>query len=264
VPLIAVHLFVFYFGILADDTPPVGLAAFAAAAISQGDPIRTGIQGFTYDIRTAVLPFMFIFNTELLMIGIENWLHAVIVIAGALTGILAFAAATQGYFQTRNRLWETAALLLATFVLFRPGFFWDEVYPPFIEKPGSQVVELAANAEPGTQLRLTVTGEDFNTGNPFSKTVVLPIGEAAGGLERLVEAGIEPREEDGRLLIDNVVFGSAAEKAGLDFDQEIVNLQVPTERPPKQLMFIPAIGLILLVAWQQRRRRSAPAPATTV
>ncbi|HKJ94266.1 MAG TPA: TRAP transporter permease, partial [Gammaproteobacteria bacterium] len=62
VPLIAVHMFVFYFGILADDTPPVGLAAYAAAAISGADPIRTGVQGFIYDIRTAILPFMFIFN----------------------------------------------------------------------------------------------------------------------------------------------------------------------------------------------------------
>jgi TRAP-type uncharacterized transport system fused permease subunit len=68
VPLIAVHMFVFYFGILADDTPPVGLAAYAAAAISRGDPIKTGVQGFAYDIRTALLPFMFIFNTDLLLI----------------------------------------------------------------------------------------------------------------------------------------------------------------------------------------------------
>jgi len=67
VPLIAVHLFVFYFGILADDTPPVGLAAFAAAAISGGDPIKTGVQGFMYDIRTALLPFLLIFNTDLLL-----------------------------------------------------------------------------------------------------------------------------------------------------------------------------------------------------
>ena len=71
IPLIAAHMFVFYFGILADDTPPVGLAAYAAAAISKGDPIRTGIQGFIYDMRTAVLPFIFIFNTQLLMIGID-------------------------------------------------------------------------------------------------------------------------------------------------------------------------------------------------
>ena len=261
VPLIAVHLFVFYFGILADDTPPVGLAAFAAAAISQGDPIRTGIQGFTYDIRTAILPFMFIFNTELLMIGVEDWLHAMIVIASAVIAMLSFAAATQGFFFTRSRLWETAALLLATFILFRPGFFWDEVFPPFLEKPGSQAIEVAAQAEPGSQLRLTVEGEDFNTGDTFQKTVMLPIGEAAEGAERLIEAGIETREEDGKLLIDNVVFGSAAEKAGLDFDQQIVNLQIPAERPPKQLMFIPAIGLILLVAWLQRTRRNLLTPA---
>ena len=69
IPLIAAHMFVFYFGILADDTPPVGLAAYAAAAISKGDPIRTGIQGFIYDMRTAVLPFIFIFNTRNKVMG---------------------------------------------------------------------------------------------------------------------------------------------------------------------------------------------------
>ena len=67
VPLIAVHLFVFYFGIMADVTPPVGLASFAAAAISGGDPIRTGFVAFFYSLRTAMLPFLFIFNTDMLL-----------------------------------------------------------------------------------------------------------------------------------------------------------------------------------------------------
>jgi TRAP-type uncharacterized transport system fused permease subunit len=70
VPLIAVHLFVFYFGIMADVTPPVGLASFAAAAVSGGDPIRTGVVAFFYSLRTAALPFLFIFNTDLLLIDI--------------------------------------------------------------------------------------------------------------------------------------------------------------------------------------------------
>ena len=122
VPLIAAHMFVFYFGILADDTPPVGLAAFAAAAISRGDPIRTGLQGFMYDIRTAILPFLFIFNTELLMIGIEGPLHLVLVVVTAIAAMMAFAAATQGFFITRNRFYETIALLLVAFTLFRPRF----------------------------------------------------------------------------------------------------------------------------------------------
>ena len=121
VPLVAVHLFVFYFGILADDTPPVGLAAFAAAAISGGDPIKTGIQGFAYDIRTALLPFLFIFNTELLLINVSP-AKAVLVFVVATVAMMLFAAATQGFWFVKSRKWESAALLLVALTLFRPGF----------------------------------------------------------------------------------------------------------------------------------------------
>lgn len=76
VPLIAVHLFVFYFGIMADVTPPVGLASFAAAAVSKGDPIKTGLTAFYYSLRTAALPFLFIFNTDLLLIDVD-WAHGI-------------------------------------------------------------------------------------------------------------------------------------------------------------------------------------------
>ncbi len=75
VPLIAIHLFVFYFGIMADATPPVALAAYAAAGLSGADPLKTGVQGFIYEMRTAILPFMFVFNTELLLIDIGSPLH---------------------------------------------------------------------------------------------------------------------------------------------------------------------------------------------
>ena len=136
VPLIAVHMFVFYFGILADDTPPVAMAGFAAAAISGGDPIMTGIQGFLYDIRTAILPFMFIFNTELLMIGVDSWYLLLITIVTALVAMLLFAAATQGYFLVKNRIWETVAMLLIAFTLFRPGYWMDQIYPPLDRKSG--------------------------------------------------------------------------------------------------------------------------------
>lgn len=263
VPLVAVHLFVFYFGILADDTPPVGLAAFAAAAISQGDPIRTGIQGFTYDIRTAILPFMFIFNTELLMIGVEDPIHMVVVILGAVIGMLTFAAATQGWFLTRNRLWETSVLLLITFTLFRPGFWWDQIYPPFDEHPGSEVVQLAAAQPPGSRLRLTVAGEK-DSGKAFRKTVILPLGEGQDGKERLLASGMDLHEKDGKMLIDNVVFGSPAEKTGLDFDQEIVNVQVPTGRPAKQWMFVPALLSLGLITFLQKARARRKVPATAI
>ena len=255
VPLIAVHLFVFYFGILADDTPPVGLAAFAAAGISGGDPIRTGIQGFTYDIRTAILPFMFIFNTELLMIGVTSWWYLILVIVIAVIGMLVFAAATQGFWLVKTPIWETIALLLIAFTLFRPGFWWDKLYPPLHEEPPSKLEQIVGAMEPGARIRIMIEGENLRDGSKFTKTVMLSVGDEKTATERLAGVGIEIRDEGGKTFIDNVVFSSPAEKAGLDFDQEILNVQVPSKRPSKQLMVIPAMLLLVLVWFLQRGRQ---------
>jgi TRAP transporter 4TM/12TM fusion protein len=120
VPLMAAHLFCFYFGILADDTPPVGLAAYAAAAIAKSPPVPTGLQGFMYDIRTAILPFMFIFNTDLILHNVTSWAQGLLIFAMACIGNFAFASATQGWFVARNRVWELPLFLLVTFILMRP------------------------------------------------------------------------------------------------------------------------------------------------
>ncbi len=121
VPLMAAHLFCFYFGILADDTPPVGLAAYAAAAIAKSPPIPTGLQGFMYDIRTAILPFMFIFNSDLILHNITSWVQGLLIFAMACCGNFAFASATQGWFVARNKVWEIPLFLLVTLTLMRPG-----------------------------------------------------------------------------------------------------------------------------------------------
>ena len=262
VPLIAVHLFVFYFGILADDTPPVGLAAFAAAGISGGDPIRTGIQGFTYDIRTAILPFIFIFNNELLMIGIDNWFHFVVVVVGAIIAMLVFAAATQGWFVTKSRWWETIALLLIAFTLFRPGFFWDEIYPPLTDESPQQLIQVLDRLEPGSQLRLELKGENMR-GDEYQKTVMLAVGNEATGAEKLSGLGIETRDEDGRIFVDMVGFGSPAKKAKIDFDQEILSIQMPLDRPNKEIMFIPALLLLALI-WRLQKTRVKKLEAVSV
>jgi len=266
VPLIAVHLFVFYFGILADDTPPVGLAAFAAAAIAKSDPIKTGIQGFIYDIRTAILPFLFIFNTELLLIGVTSIWHAVLVFVVALSAMLTFAAATQGFFLVRSRLWETAALLLIAFTLFRPGFWWDMIYPPYEEvAPTSveQVAEAASDVLPGQPLRLVAEGYTLE-GDFVTRHVALNLAGDGTGAERLSEAGLTLREDEGKVVIDMVTFSSAAEKVGLDFDWTITQVLSEADRPPRELMYIPAyllLGLIMVIQ-NGRRRRQATRAAT--
>ena len=254
VPLIAVHLFVFYFGILADDTPPVGLAAYAAAAISGGDPIKTGVQGFMYDIRTGILPFMFIFNTELLMIGIRGPMHLILVIVSATVAMLVFASATQGWFLTKNKLWESLVMLLITFILFRPGFFMDMVSPELQKMEANKIYEVAENLPENAQIRVQVKGETLE-GKAVDKVVMLPVGKKAEGKERLKNAaGLELREEEDKLVVENLEFGGAAEKQKIDFDWEIASVQVQNDRPAKQWLYLIGIGLIALIWFSQKAR----------
>lgn len=261
VPLIAVHLFVFYFGILADDTPPVGLAAYAAAAISRSDPIKTGVQGFTYDIRTAVLPFMFIFNTNLLLIDIDSVFHLITVIFGAVAAMLIFAAATQGWWLTKNRLWETAALLLIAFTLFRPGFWWDELYPPLQEVEAGQIVQLAEEAPKDATLRLSVEGENID-GDLERKIVMLPLGQPGEGMARLKSAGLNLIIEGNDVEVDYVDFGSPAQELGIDFGWKVLGIEQEADRPAKEWMMIPALLLLVLIGWLQRARRNESAEPT--
>ncbi|MBW1700383.1 MAG: TRAP transporter permease [Deltaproteobacteria bacterium] len=128
IPAIAAHLFCFFFGILADDTPPVGLAAYAASAIAKSDPIRTGIQGFTYDIRTAILPFMFVFNTDLLLINVTSWWHGVVIFVTGVLAMFAFAALTQNFFIAKNRIYEAILLAGVALMVLRPQIFMSYLH----------------------------------------------------------------------------------------------------------------------------------------
>ncbi len=262
VPLIAVHLFVFYFGIMADVTPPVGLASFAAAAVSGGDPIKTGVIAFFYSLRTAALPFLFIFNTELLLIDV-TWGQGIFVFIIATIAMLLFAAATQGWFLAKNRIYETVALLLIAFTLFRPGFWMDMVSPPYSEEAPVNIAAAALATPVGQDLRLRVAGMN-DLGDPIEFVAVLAIGEGATGEERLEAAGLAFRTDGDTMIIDDVGYDSAASIAGLDWDQEVLRVLRPLNQPSKYLMFIPALLLLGLVMFLQRGRnaRSSRKPAT--
>ncbi len=262
VPLIAVHLFVFYFGIMADVTPPVGLASFAAAAVSGGDPIRTGFVAFFYSLRTAALPFLFIFNTDLLLINV-GWGQGILIFIVATIAMLIFAAATQGFFIAKSRFYESVLLLLVAFTLFRPGFWMDMLVPPVTDVAPSELNATADKLAPGSELRLRVDGVD-DIGNPRSFVAILALGEGDTGAERVLNAGLETIEDEGKLIIDGVAFDSAAQNAGLDFDQVISGVLAPVDQPPKELMFIPALVVLALIVLVQRRRSGTgiPAPAS--
>ncbi|WP_194438424.1 TRAP transporter permease [Vibrio fluminensis] len=254
IPLIAVHLFVFYFGILADDTPPVGLAAFAAAAIAKSDPIRTGIQGFTYDIRTAILPFMFIFNTQLLMMGIDSWWHLLLTVISSIIAMLLFSAATQGWWFTRTKWWETILLLVLTFSFFRPGFWWDMIYPAKVYSPGTEIAQIAEQLDVGQTLELRVAGETL-AGDMVEKTVRLPFeDDAASAEERISSMGLMLTENEGKMIVDMVEFGSPAEASGIDFDWQIKYVVQDADRPMKEWVFLPCLLIVIALGANQKRR----------
>ncbi|MCR4269308.1 TRAP transporter permease [Nitratireductor sp. ZSWI3] len=264
IPLIAAHMFVFYFGIMADVTPPVGLASFAAAAVSGGDPIKTGFTAFFYSLRTVLLPFIFVFNTDLLLINV-GWFGAIWVTIQAIVAMLIFAAATQGFFMARNRLWESAALLLVTFMLLRPGFFLDLVQPPYLVTPPAQIFEAVKDEPADADIRFTIRGPNFdNPDRTTERTMAFNLGPEGETGEARFEAatGLAARIEDDRVILDEPFdMNSLAGKAlsNLDFyaDQpvEITAVEVSNEeRMPREVFYIPAALLLALVMFMQRRR----------
>jgi len=262
VPLIAVHLFVFYFGIMADVTPPVGLASFAAAAVSGGDAIRTGFIAFFYSLRTVALPFVFIFNTDLLLINVTV-VQGIIVFVVATIGILVFTAATMGFYITKSRIWETVALLLVAFALFRPGFFMDMIQPPFHETAPMALAQALEEAPAGSQMRIVVMGPDFDTLEEKEIHLALTVPDAEGGDARLAALGLMLTADGDQMIMDEPMFGTPLAKKLSSFDfygdepVQITNVQAPAKQLPKELMFIPALILLGLVTVLQRRRAAS-------
>ena len=257
IPLIAVHMFVFYYGIMADITPPVGLATFAAAAISGEDPIKTGVQGVTYAMRTALLPFMFIFNPLLLLIDVEGWGELVLVVGGATLASLTFAAATMRWMRVRATWLEVVLLLLVTFMLFRPDWFMNHFAGKYETRPAAQLLKIAADMPEKGRLVAVLSGMNLE-GDELHKTVAVPLpalpegsnatGDAAG-LQRLTAAGLTVMAMGDQAQIASVRFGSQARRAGWEQGWDIAEVKVPNpNRPSEFWVYIPAI-LILAFVW---------------
>jgi len=222
--------------------------------VSGGDPIKTGLQAFWYSIRTAILPFIFLFNTDILLIGVDTVLHGIWVFVYATIAILLLTAVLQGYFIIRSKLWETIILLMVSVALFRPGFFNDALFPPYHPADMGTVEEAIAPLEDNAELMLKIRTED-KLGEPIEHYMMLPLGKKTkSGAVRLHRLGIALHHEDDALLVDDVEFMSAAEKAGLRMDDQILEVGVPQPQPPRQWPYIPAFMLLGLVVYTQMKR----------
>ena len=251
-PLIAVHLFVFYFGLMADVTPPVGLASYAAAAISGGDPLKTGLQAFWYSLRTGILPIVFLFNHELLLIGIENIWHGLVVILTSLAGILVFTSATQGWFINRLRWYEIVIFLIISISLLSPEFVLNKFYPKYNYQDINQI---------------NVSTLDYDKEVRFKVTRPSPYGERYklfvisknifNENYNLEDYGISLIKQEDRIVVDTLKWNGEAKKSGFEMGDHISELKIEnSNRPSKRIIYPIAILLLIIFGYLNYKRKN--------
>ena len=242
-PIIAVHLFVFYFGLMADVSPPVGLASYAAAGISGGDPLKTGVQALWYSLRTGVLPIVFLFNHELLLIGIENIWHGLLVIITSLIGILVFSAATQGWFINKLRWFEIIIFFVISISFLSPEFALNKFYPKFnyINLNDASIATFQSNKDVHIKItRPSPYGERYKLFEIKKGTF-----EEEFNLEKY---GLSLVNKDNKIIIDTLDWKGQAKKSGLEMDDIITELKTENfDRPNKDIVYV--FSLILLIVF---------------
>ena len=251
-PLIAIHLYVFYYGLMADVTPPVGLASYAAAAISKADPIKTGVQAFWYSLRTGILPIVFIFNPELLLIGIENIWHGLTVVITSLVAILIFTAATQGWFINRLRWYEIVIFLAISMSLFRPGFILDKFYPKYEQLQLTAEKIQSFTFENDREIHVKVTRRT-EYGDRYKLFVI----EKNSFKENfnLKDYGINLVDKEGRLTVDTLKWNGLAKKAGVETEDVINEFKIENlERPNKAIVYPFSFILIFIFGYMNYKR----------
>ena len=250
-PLIAVHLFVFYFGLMADVTPPVGLASYAAAGISGGDPLRTGVQAFWYSLRTGILPIVFLFNHELLLIGIENIWHGLIVIITSLIGILVFTSATQGWFINKLKWYEIIIFLVISISLLSPDFVLNKFYPKYNYEEITKINSMKLDSTKEIQIKITrpsLYGERYKlfviSKNTFEDKFTLE------------DYGITLMKQDDKVVVDNLKWNGEAKKSGFEMGDYISEFKIEnSDRPSKNIVYPIAILLLVVFGYFNLKRK---------
>jgi TRAP transporter 4TM/12TM fusion protein len=250
-PLIAVHLFVFYFGLMADVTPPVGLASYAAAAISGGDPLKTGVQAFWYSLRTGILPIVFLFNHELLLIGIENIWHALLVIITSLIGILIFTAATQRWFFSKLRWYEIIVFLFISISLLSPEFILNKFYPKYNYKDINQIQLLELDSKKEARFKVTRPSE---YGERYKLFIIEKnTFEVKYNLD---DYGISLIKDNKKVVVNTLKLNGEAKKSGFKTGDFISEFKIENlDRPSKNIVYPLAILLLIIFGYFNYRRK---------
>ena len=235
---------------MADVTPPVGLASYAAAAISGGDPLRTGAQAFWYSLRTGILPIVFLFNHELLLIGIENIWHALLVIITSLIGILVFTAATQGWLVNKLRWYEIIVFLVVSVAFLSPEFVLNKFYPKYNYLELNKIENLKLDPKKEVRIKVTRVSE-------YGERYKLFVIEKNTFDEEfnLEKYGINLTTENEKILVDTIQWNGKAKKSGIEMGDYITEFKTENSNRPSKNIVYPFAFIILLIFGYLNKRK---------
>jgi hypothetical protein len=157
------------------------------------------------------------------------------------------------YYLTKSHWWETALLLVAVFMLFRPNAFMDRMYVPWEDRAPKEIYEVAKNLPQDYPLVLVIEGTNVE-GEDVRKTVSVQLTKPGEGRARLSEAGVTFSMLGEEVRVGTVKFGSRAKRGGVEQGWKVKAVKVRTDAPSEHWVFIPAFAIIAFVFFNQRRR----------
>ncbi|KYH12945.1 C4-dicarboxylate ABC transporter permease [Neorickettsia sp. 179522] len=251
--LFSVHLFVFYFGLMADVTPPVGLASYAAAAIAGGNAIMTGVQAFLYNIRTMLLPFLFVLDPQILGFNLSGPLDLFQVVVFCILGIISVTAGSQGYFLIRSKFYESVILFFVGIALLAPSIFVNLVTPEYLPlEMNEHILERSSDSK---RIRVVLQERSF-FGSPEVKKVTIQSGVDGTIEQKLRSCGVVAAYDEDRMLnVVSVDHNATAQCATFDTSMKIVQIMVSRPQMPKWVVYATAFLLFSCIFLSQRKRK---------
>ena len=217
------------------------------AAISGGDPLKTGLQAIWYSLRTGILPIVFLFNHELLLIGVDNIWQALLVITTSLIGILVFTAATQRWFINRLSWYEIIAFLIISISFLAPDFVLGKFYPKFNEQKLSSTTIQELIFDPSKEVHIKVTR--FTEYGERYKLFVIDKGSFKNEYN-LEEFGMNLVDENDQVTVDKLNWKGEAKKSGIQMGDVISSFKIENpDRPNKSIVYPFALFLLILFGY---------------
>lgn len=253
-PAVVILVFIFYLAIMADVTPPMGVACSAAAALSGGNPFNIALRALRYGAFTLIIPVLIIFNPNLIWLDVPTLPERLGITLVSVLGIVSLIAGLRHYFITHIRWWESALLVFIGLMLLLPVQIGALIYPPYQHIAPQDIAKELSTLKAEQHMRLTFTGENGRGGPRTVQADIFPQKDVSG--EKLLDKfGVSLQAaENGTVTVSDVAFNSPAEQLDIEFDYVVSAAEITREPLENSKIYFAALVLLAGVVSVQTLR----------